>query len=59
MDNSTDTAVLADNVATVTTDTDSRFESDEKSSETTAAKKSPKVETKEVRHILTTQVLYP
>ena len=47
MDNSTDTVVLADNVATVTTDTDSRFESDEKSSETTAAKKSPKVETKE------------
>ena len=47
MDNSTDTDVLADNLATVTTDTDTRFEKSEKSSETTAETKSPKVENRE------------
>tara|TARA_R100000951_G_C2641504_1_gene181094 strand:+ start:46 stop:885 length:840 start_codon:yes stop_codon:yes gene_type:complete len=42
MDNSTDTVVQTDNVATVTTDTDTRFEGTETNSETTA--KRPNVE---------------
>ncbi len=46
MDNSTDTVVLTDNVATVNTDTDSRYESKDTNSETTKAT-GPKVETKE------------